>query len=78
MAGAGFADLLGRRRVFVFGLELFTVGSLLYAIASSPDALALSKYAEGVPYRVRADYLRGKDTSNLDDDSSFLHYMVKP
>ena len=39
MAAAGIADLLGRRRVFVFGLELFTVASLLCAIAPSADAL---------------------------------------
>ena len=39
MAAAGFADVLGRRRVFVFGLGLFTVGSLLCAIAPSADAL---------------------------------------
>ena len=39
MAAAGLADLLGRRRVFVFGLGLFTVGSLLCAIAPSADAL---------------------------------------
>jgi NTE family protein len=39
MTAAGIADLLGRRRVFVFGLELFTVGSLLCAIAPSADAL---------------------------------------
>ncbi len=39
MAAAGIADLLGRRRVFVFGLALFTVGSLLCAIAPSADAL---------------------------------------
>ncbi len=39
MAAAGIADLLGRRRVFVFGLELFTVGSLLCAVAPSADAL---------------------------------------
>src|SRR5262252_7451202 len=39
MAAARIADLIGRRRVFVFGLELFTVGSLLCAIAPSAGAL---------------------------------------
>ena len=39
MAGAAMADSLGRRRVFVVGLELFTVGSLLCAIAPSAGAL---------------------------------------
>src|SRR5215475_8477386 len=39
MAAARIADLLGRRRVYIFGLELFTVGSLLCAIAPSADAL---------------------------------------
>jgi hypothetical protein len=39
MAAAGLADSLGRRRVFVFGLELFTAGSLLCAIAPSAAAL---------------------------------------
>ena len=39
MAAARIADLLGRRRVFIFGLELFIVGSLLCAIAPSAGAL---------------------------------------
>src|SRR5215472_6044937 len=39
MAAARIADLLGRRRVYIFGLELFTVGSLLCAIAPSANAL---------------------------------------
>jgi NTE family protein len=39
MAAAGIADSFGRRRVFVSGLALFTVGSLLCAIAPSADAL---------------------------------------
>ena len=37
MAAAGIADVLGRRRVFIFGLALFTVGSLLCAIAPSAE-----------------------------------------
>jgi len=39
MAAAGIADRFGRRRVFVFGLQLFTAGSLLCAIAPSAGAL---------------------------------------
>jgi hypothetical protein len=50
----------------------------LNAKSEASGALAVGKYAKGVPYRVRADYIRGKDTSNLDADSGFLDFMVKP
>jgi hypothetical protein len=40
-------------------------------------SLSVSKYALGVPYRVRADFIRGKDTTNLDADSGFLSFMVE-
>ena len=39
MAGGKLADLLGRRRVFLVGLAIFTVASALCAIAPSADAL---------------------------------------
>ena len=39
VAAGRIADLLGRRRLFVLGLELFTFASLLCAIAPSPAAL---------------------------------------
>jgi NTE family protein len=39
VAAGRIADVLGRRRVFVLGLEVFTVASLLCAVAPSADAL---------------------------------------
>src|SRR5215213_6030682 len=39
VAAGRLADLIGRRRVFISGLELFTVASALCAIAWSPGAL---------------------------------------
>ena len=39
VAAGRLADLVGRRRVFIGGLELFTVASALCAIAWSPGAL---------------------------------------
>jgi MFS family permease len=48
MAAAGLADLLGRRRVFIAGLELFTVGSLLCAIAPSADALVAFRVVQAL------------------------------
>ena len=35
------ADLIGRKRIFIFGVELFTAASLLCAIAPSPALLIL-------------------------------------
>ena len=48
LAAAGIADLLGRRRVFVFGLGLFTTGSLLCAIAPSMDALIVFRIVQAL------------------------------
>jgi hypothetical protein len=36
--------------------------------------LVASKYALGVPYRVRADCVRSMDTANLDADIGFLYF----
>ena len=48
MAAAQIADVFGRRRVFIFGLELFTVGSLLCAIAPSAGALISFRVAQAL------------------------------
>jgi MFS family permease len=39
LLGGRAADLLGRRRVFMFGLVVFTTASLLCGLAWSPAAL---------------------------------------
>ncbi len=39
VAAGRIADLLGRRRIFIFGLEVFTVASLLCALAPSVGTL---------------------------------------
>ncbi len=46
-AGA-LADRYGRRRLFVIGLTVFTLGSLLCGLAQSPLMLTLSRSAQGV------------------------------
>lgn len=46
-AGA-LADLLGRRRVFVAGLAVFTVASLLCGLAGEPLVLNLARALQGV------------------------------
>jgi hypothetical protein len=51
--------------------------------SQASHSLTVSKDAEGVAYRVRADYIRGadyireKDTTNLDSDSSFLYFTFR-
>ena len=48
VAAGRIADLLGRRRVFIFGLELFTTGSLLCAIAPSAGTLIAFRIVQAI------------------------------
>jgi EmrB/QacA subfamily drug resistance transporter len=48
LVGGRAADLLGRRRVFLSGLGLFTVASLVAALATSTEALIAGRVAQGV------------------------------
>jgi EmrB/QacA subfamily drug resistance transporter len=48
LLGGRAADLLGRRRVFMVGLGLFTLASLLCGLAWSDDALIVARALQGV------------------------------
>ena len=47
LTGGSLADLLGRRRVFVTGLVVFTASSAACGLASSPLALNLARAVQG-------------------------------
>ena len=47
LLGGRSADLLGRRRVFLIGLLLFTAASLASGLAGSSHALIVSRAAQG-------------------------------
>lgn len=48
LSAGSLADLLGRKRIFVAGLAVFTVASLLCGLAHSPLALELARALQGV------------------------------
>ncbi len=48
LTAGSLADLLGRRRIFVAGLAIFTLASLLCGLSDSPTALNLSRALQGV------------------------------
>lgn len=48
LTAGSLADLLGRRRVYVAGLALFTAASVLCGLAQSPLMLILSRAVQGI------------------------------
>jgi EmrB/QacA subfamily drug resistance transporter len=48
MLGGRAADLLGRRRMFVFGVALFTASSLACALADAPGPLVAARALQGI------------------------------
>lgn len=48
LTAGSLADLFGRRRIFVIGLALFTLASLLCGLATGPNFLNLARAAQGV------------------------------
>lgn len=48
LTAGSLADILGRRTIFVGGLALFTVASLLCGLAASPIVLELARAVQGI------------------------------
>ena len=48
LTAGSLADLLGRRRVFAFGIAFFTAGSLLCGLATDPLFLSLARAFQGI------------------------------
>src|SRR6187551_3777396 len=48
LLGGRAADLLGRRRVFIAGLVLFGVTSLIAGLAQTPDQLIVMRAVQGL------------------------------
>ena len=48
LLGGSFGDRFGRRRVFVIGAGLFTVASLLCAMAPSDELLIAARFVQGI------------------------------
>ena len=60
VAAGRLADLLGRRRLFVFGLEVFTAASVLCAVAPSAGLLVAFRIVQalGAAFLVPASVAR--------------------
>ena len=48
LLGGRAADLYGRRRVFMAGLTLFTLASLVCGLAPGPEALVIARAVQGL------------------------------
>ena len=85
LLGGRMADLLGRRRIFIVGLVLFTLASLTCGLASSAGVLIASRAVQGLgaievecllifndASREGIELLRTPRRSNADRNSSRL------
>ena len=48
LTGGKLADFMGRRRVFIIGLAIFTVSSLVCGLATSGEMLIAARTVQGV------------------------------
>jgi EmrB/QacA subfamily drug resistance transporter len=69
LLGGRAADLLGRRRLFVTGVLLFTAASLMCGLAWSPAALLAARVVQGVGAAIMTPTALSIIATTFDDDS---------
>ncbi|GAA4122374.1 MFS transporter [Nocardioides fonticola] len=70
LLGGRLGDVLGRRRLFVVGLALFTLSSLLGGLAQSPGELVAARAAQGVGAALAAPSVLALLTTSAPDDAA--------
>lgn len=70
LLGGRLGDVLGRRRLFVVGLALFTLSSLLGGLAQSPGQLIAARAAQGIGAALAAPSVLALLTTSAPDDAA--------
>ena len=69
LLGGRSGDLLGRRRIFIFGILLFSIASLLAGFATSQAWLLTARALAGRRRRVRRAHRAGADRGHVPEGS---------
>ena len=70
LLGGRLGDIAGRRRVFVLGLGLFTLASLLGGLAPTPEALVAARAGQGVGAALAAPGVLALLVTSAPDDAA--------
>lgn len=70
LLGGRLGDVLGRRRLFVVGLSLFTLASLVGGLAQNPGELVAARAAQGVGAALAAPSVLALLTTSAPDDAA--------
>ena len=76
LLGARSGDLQGRRRTFLFGIALFSLGSLLGGLAGSSDALLAARAFQGIGAAFAAPSALGLLTAAFPDGKERLRAIA--
>jgi len=76
LLGGRLGDVFGRRRLFVGGVALFTVASLLGGLAQTPELLVAARAAQGVGAAMAAPGVLALLTTSAPDEPARLRALA--